>query len=176
MHTHTHAGLKSWSTACVWILEEPRLFPRNLWHKSPLSYYLMTKHSRLLLQLCFKHTSTEKPLVVLGLESSAHLCYWPKSTKSDDSKSSPWTRQEPEWSFPVFKQQPLASIVLFVSLKHNMSISIMKAPLCKTLEFNTQAPKVRNEKGWKEENTYWQIFTTHRVLSSHFWFGTHRSK
>lgn len=50
MSTHTHIQTAQGNkvliySMCVNITAATAFFPRNFWHKLPLSHYLMTKHS-----------------------------------------------------------------------------------------------------------------------------------
>lgn len=128
-------------------------FPRNHWHKLPLSHYLMTKHShkpppvsllnftlRAMAQdkppnmhTCGRHTPLQKTsLLTAKTQSSVQASHRLKSLRSDDMESSKVFMNEARTGgvitpcFQVANTQ--LSMALFVTLRCNMSISIYESP------------------------------------------------
>lgn len=155
-HIHKlHRGLRSWFTACVWMLKRSQgSFPRNLWHKLPLSHYLMTKHSHkpppmLLLNFTLRARVQKKVSPHSLMCACTHLhrktlsqalswlqaedSYCLKSLSSDDFDSKNLFMNEVRTGRVIlccFQEASTPfSMALFVLLNCNMSISFMKAPL-----------------------------------------------
>lgn len=155
MHTYAQRGVSQWGqsytgSAREWGVDLQHVceyyssqgsFPRNLWHKLPLSHYLMTKHShkpppmallnitlRALAQKKSPHTSTENlsfPQLTLctSLPSTEiNKIRWLRVLFMNEVK----TRGVIIPCFQVANTR--LSMALFVSLKCNKSISIYESP------------------------------------------------